>query len=270
VIDVSQPFTNTETGNTTVHITVDMFDAENNLVSEMGAMVTVLFKVPGLTGQNTIDIYYRQDDSQPLEYLTFATLVSATQTDSTYSFQTNHFTTHVADIKPFVPCVVTGTKILTAGGYKKVEDLVATDRIVTSEGRAVPFVRMSTVVKKTTVKNAPYCIAAHAFGRNSPSAPVTLSGLHAIQIRRGVWNFPAALANTHSGVNQVGVGAQVTYYHIRLPNYLRDNIVVEGGAIIESLGGSNKYSAEKVYTHSERLGGFTRVSAAQFDKIHHV
>jgi hypothetical protein len=61
----------------------------------------------------------------------------------------------------------------------------------------------------------------------------------------------------------------VTYYHIRLPNYLRDNLVVDGGAVIESFGGSKKYSAEKVYTHSERLGGFTRTSAAQFDKISH-
>lgn len=264
-VSVTEPTKDLATGLTNVIISVNMYNAANERVSDMGREVTLTITVPGMTGQNSIEIYYRNVDTDPFVFLTMATLVSG----NTYQFTTTHFTDLLANISPIVPCVVAGTKILTAGGYKKVEELVESDRIVTSEGRAVPFVRMSTRVAKTTTATAPYRIAAHCFGRNSPPAPVTLSGLHAIQIRRGVWHFPAALAKTHQGVSQVGVGEPVTYYHIRLPNYLRDNLVVEGGAVVESLGGSKKYSAEKVYTYSERLGGFTRVSASQFDKIQH-
>jgi hypothetical protein len=144
-----------------------------------------------------------------------------------------------------------------------VEDLRHRDLVITSEGRAVPILVYKTTVEKATTKTAPYEIAAGAFGRNLPAVPVRLSGNHMFQIRAGVWQKPAVLADVTDKVVQYGVGEPVTYYHLRCPNYLRDNLLVEGGLVAESYGHGQveKEMIPKIYTLNVRLGGFTRMAS---------
>lgn len=263
VIATSPPVVVPNTVNKSVIIDVKMFSGETP-VSTLSAPVTLLINIPSMTAA-TVNLYHRATENDAFTFFATATKVM----DNFYSFETTHFSQYQVVEQNPIPCIVEGTRVLTQDGYKAVETLKRSDRIVTSEGKAVQFLMLRTTIAKTTEANAPYMIPAHCFGRNSPPAPVTLSGHHAIQIRRGVWHFPAALAKIYSGIKQVGLGESVTYYHIKLPNYLSDNLVVEGGAVLESLGGKKYSDIRKIYNYSLRLGGYTRVSASQFDKIQH-
>ena len=169
----------------------------------------------------------------------------------------------------YVACFVTGTRVLTQNGYKAVETLTKEDRMVTSDGRSTSFKLLSRSFDVTTNETAPYRIEAHAFGRNIPAAPVFLSPIHMMQIRKGVWTCPkvAAPANTH--IKQYGVGEPVTYYHIRCESYLRDNLVTEG-MTVESFGIKKDLNGIKsAYTWNPRLEGFTRMSPSSITKHSH-
>ena len=156
-----------------------------------------------------------------------------------------------------VPCFPEGTRVLTNVGYKRVEELEGKDRIVTPEGRELTFKLYS---RKTvgTKETAPYLIKKNAFGAE-PKREIRLSPLHAIQSRKNVWQIPRYAALKNGKIEQYGLGEEITYYHIELPNYFRDNIVAEG-SVVESFGGKQTKGLTTVYKWSERLEGFTRVS----------
>jgi len=165
-----------------------------------------------------------------------------------------------------VVCFVTGTRILTQVGYKAVETLTSEDRLLTSNGRSTCFKLMSMTIDVTTSDTAPYRIEAHAFGRNIPAAPVFLSPIHMVQIRKGIWTCPKIAAPANTCVKQYGVGESVTYYHIRCESYLRDNLVTEG-MIVESFGIKKDLNgAKSAYTWNPRLKGFTRMSPNSITK----
>jgi len=160
-----------------------------------------------------------------------------------------------------VTCFVAGTRVLTGSGYKAIETLTKTDRIVTSEGREVSAKVYSFELPTTTKTSAPYRIEAGAFGRGLPAAPIALSPIHKIQMRPHLWTSPHdAAAGGNSLVKQYGVGEPIRYYHIECENYLRDNIMTEG-LVVESLGHEGHYKGVQVYTWSKRFQGYTRISA---------
>ena len=160
-----------------------------------------------------------------------------------------------------VTCFVAGTRVLTDSGYKAIETLTQSDRIVTSEGREVSAKVYSFELPRTTKTSAPYRIEAGAFGRGLPAAPIALSPIHKIQMRPHLWTSPHdAAAGGNSLVKQYGVGEPIRYYHIECENYLRDNIVAEG-LVVESLGHEGRYKGVQIYTWSKRFQGYTRISA---------
>ena len=167
---------------------------------------------------------------------------------------------------PSVFCFVEGTRLLTQNGYKAIETLIADDRILTSDSKAVPFKRIHTYIPTATKVTAPYCIEPGAFGKNIPATPLRISALHKIQLRKGVWTYPEHAAKTNPLVRQYGIGEPVTYYHIECPNYLQDNIIAEG-AIVESFCPQSLVKKIKImYTYNKRLGGFTRISKGSCTK----
>lgn len=164
-------------------------------------------------------------------------------------------------VKPdYLPCFPEGTRVMVQGGYKAVEDLKTSDLIVTSDGRQVSFKRYKTHVAKANKDTAPYLVKAGAFGRAQPPNDVRLSGLHAIQSRKGVWQIPQYAALSNDKVVQYGLGEPVTYYHIELPNFFTDNLIVEG-AVCESYAGQQADHVKTVYNYNGNLNGFSRVSA---------
>jgi hypothetical protein len=155
------------------------------------------------------------------------------------------------------PCFPAGTRLLTNNGNKAVETLTTDDRIITADGRSVPFKLYSTVIEKTTEASAPYHIPAGTFGNKA----ITLSPLHAIQSSKGVWQIPCDAAKQFAGIRQVNLGERVEYFHVELPNFFTDNIVAEGN-VVESFAAKQTKGIKHIYTQNAKLNGYTRVSPA--------
>ena len=184
-----------------------------------------------------------------------------------YSVGLNGTSFEVEEITPpsnNLPCFPAGTKLLTTAGFKAVEDLMSKDAIITADGRSVAPKLYSQTIESATEKTAPYYIRAGAFGVSSPCADIKLSPLHAIQSKKGVWQIPQYAAEMFDGITQYGVGEKVTYYHVELPNYFTDNIVLEGGVVVESFGAKQTAGmTTSVYKWSNSLKGFTRAGPSK-------
>jgi len=155
-----------------------------------------------------------------------------------------------------VPCFTRGTMIRVPGPEKEaaVETLKRGDLVVTADGRTVAIKGLYTTRVVTTVVTAPYLIPAGTYGSAQPR-DLLLSPKHAIQIRKGVWNFPGFATLTNPAIRQVAMGEAVDYYHLECPVFLRDNLIANG-CVVESFG--TLQVKHNPYTYSARLGGFTR------------
>jgi len=161
----------------------------------------------------------------------------------------------------YVPCFPKGTRLLTATGYKPVEDIEQGELVVTADGRRVPVVVRSRTIEETNEETAPYTIPKSSLAPNIPSHTVRLSPRHAIQLKKGLWMLPFAAAKLgNTKVVQENIGQPVTYYHFECPNYFTDNLVIEGGVVVESFG--NKNIKKFPYTYNPGLKGFTRAAQA--------
>lgn len=167
---------------------------------------------------------------------------------------------------PTPACFVEGTRVLTNNGYKAIETLLTKDLIVTPDGRTIDYVLTKQQFPVTDTSSAPYRIEAGAFGKNKPKVDMCLSPYHKIQIRKGVWISPERAANVNAKVKQYDVGKPVVYWHIACDDFLKDNLVCEG-MVVESLATHKNYDGpSKIYTWSERLGGFTRLASPLISK----
>jgi hypothetical protein len=226
-------------------------DAENNLITDFSASpLTVRVTLPGFT-------------TAMVTIQTSATLGGAVTDTITgyrvglelYEFTTTHLTYFSASA--YVPCLVAGTRVLTAGGYKAVEELKAGDLIRTADNRIVPFRLFTTMISATSSETAPYTIPARTFGA-SPAKDLTLSPYHAIQSAPGVWQIPKYASRMFEGIAQAPAGQPITYYHVELPNYFKDNLVVEG-TVTESYGNKQTAGMKTVYKFNPGLNGFVRM-----------
>lgn len=155
-----------------------------------------------------------------------------------------------------VPCFPKGTRILTASGYKTVESLTQGELVQTADGRQVPVKLYGTYIPVTNTMTAPFKIPKGVFG---VAHDLLLSPDHAFQVQKGLWMIPKYAAALSEKVEQVLVGSPMTYYHIECPQYLRDNLVVDG-VVVESYAG-RQLSTRRPYTYSKTLQAFTRSGA---------
>ncbi len=162
-------------------------------------------------------------------------------------------------VEASIPCLPTGTRVLTPTGYRLVETLYDGDTVVTGTGKTVPIRLYSQHIAVTSEKTAPYLIPAKTFGPSQKHA-VRLSPLHAISIGKGLWEIPMYAASRYPAIRQYGLGEQVTYYHIETPNFFQDNLVIEGGVVVEAFAGHQCDGLKKLYTFDRKRGGFTRAS----------
>ena len=132
------------------------------------------------------------------------------------------------------PCLVGGTRLAVPGGWKIVDELRAGDVVVTDDGRRVKVKEVyMTRLEAATADTAPVVIPK-SFGLQRE---LVISKCHAVKLRGG-WLIPH-VAEARAGkqiFERRGVGSPVSYYHVEMPEYLRDNLVVDGGAVVESFG----------------------------------
>jgi hypothetical protein len=99
----------------------------------------------------------------------------------------------------------------------------------------------------------PKLIEINRYGKNKPLVDTYISEDHAVKIKNK-WLLPRNEKNMLSKWNS----KMVTYYHIELPNYLTDNLVVNG-LVMESWDGKQiGEKREYVWKKSGKLGRFTR------------
>jgi hypothetical protein len=120
-----------------------------------------------------------------------------------------------------------GVLIATPSGPVLVENLRTNQLVLLADGRQVPVITTSKTFI-TTQDTAPYLIPKGVFGFPND---LMLSPLQAFQIKKDVWNMPKYVAD--SSVRQVSVDTTITYYQIECPNYLTDDLVING-CIVES------------------------------------
>jgi hypothetical protein len=132
-----------------------------------------------------------------------------------------------------IPCLTKGTLVKTPMGFIKVEKLSIGDKVVTHDKRVVPITGLIRNNIISTVSNTPYIIPTDFFGKNIPRREFTISPNHAVCADNDgeSWFIPA-----HHGdkLSRVDVGERVSYFHVELPNWLIDNMVIGGNIIVES------------------------------------
>jgi hypothetical protein len=175
-----------------------------------------------------------------------------------------------------VPCLVRGTRLLTPTGYRAVEDLYAGDELTTADGRVVNITQAyESVIESCSAANGAWSIPRGFFGKGS--AAVTVSPNHAVKVPgTNNWFIPGyATKEQKARMKQAAEGSRMEYYHIELPNYLQDDMVLEGGAVVESYG--TRWSKENaaaiqkaggaVYTWSPKAKYFTRLQGAAVTRL---
>ena len=134
-----------------------------------------------------------------------------------------------------VPCILGHTKVMTPRGPVAAAFLKNGDIVVTSEGRQVAIRQIYTSSYVTTKETAPYKFEKGCLGKNYPAQSFEISPTHAVAAPGG-WIIPKYASLSGVKLEQVMVGERVKYYHVELENYLRDNLVLDGGAVVESFG----------------------------------
>ena len=238
-----------QNGYTTLKISA--FDSAGSNVSDFAeSPLTITITIPGYTAATLLVRTFQEIGGPATE-----TLTATRNQDGSYTMTLSHLT--YIRVSENVPCFVAGTKILTAAGYKAVEDIKDGELIATADGRALPCKMYITEIDETIKENAPYLIPANTFAPRCPAKDITLSPLHAIQLRRGVWQIPKIAATMYAGVRQMPIGSACTYYHLEMPNYLTDNIVAEG-TVVESYGARQLAGRRVAYKFDDVVGGFVR------------
>lgn len=156
-----------------------------------------------------------------------------------------------------VACFLSGTRILTPIGQRRIETLEDYDDVLTSDGRSVYVKIHKTHISKSDSDTAPFLIPRNAFSHNVPDEDLHISGLHAVQDSNAMWQFPMGLAIQNTcNVTQHLPGRSVTYYHLECPNYYTDNIVANN-LVTESF--RNRQGKMGItYEYCEDRKGFVR------------
>lgn len=169
-----------------------------------------------------------------------------------------------------VPCLVEGTRVLTSAGYRPVETLRRGDKVITADGRLVSARLYRTCVQRTTPETAPYRIPPGLFVGQREE--LLLSPMHAFQISRGLWEIPKYAATRYPQIRQVCLGEAVNYYHVELPDFFRDHLVINGGVVTESYGRTQCRglpSDFRLYRFSAKKGGFIRAEPPYLKRTAH-
>lgn len=167
-----------------------------------------------------------------------------------------------------IPCIGGGQQVLTPIGYRAIEDLVTGDLILTHDNRHVPVTISQFFCPIITDCNCPILIPANTFGPMSPPQDLILSPTHYFMVKPGVWDVPNRLINYYPNITQITsyMGQQYLYYSISTPNYLTDNVVVNG-TTIESYGQNftEQYPGDReYYFFDEAINGCTRITLPTF------
>lgn len=151
-----------------------------------------------------------------------------------------------------VPCLTADTLVLTPLGFIPITELQTGDQVITSDGQNKPIIRIYKSVVLGTTKTYPCIIPKDSIAPNYPSTDFWISQNHLIKYKN-FWILP----KTHFPIDTT-YGPIIEYYHIKLPNYLTDHLVINNGVVVESLCNhpldktrNLRYSRENMKRHTQ-------------------
>jgi hypothetical protein len=155
-----------------------------------------------------------------------------------------------------VICLTSKANILTPNGYINIKKLKKGHNVITSNNKIVEILRIIKIKLLPPEDNLPYLVPAASLGKNYPPKDITISGKHAILMpNKKDWFIPNFYKEANKNkVKPIEVDGPITYYHIILPSYIEDNLVINGGCIVESCGRSR----DNVYFEKKYNGLFKR------------
>ena len=135
-------------------------------------------------------------------------------------------------------CFLRGTKILTAEGERRIEDLAIGDLLPTLSGALRPvqwvgrYTRKKSDPSKTWAKEAlPVRISQSALAPNVPQADLYVTALHGVLID-GVLVPAEALINGETIVRHEPEGDEIEIFHVKLASH---DVIYAEGAPVETL-----------------------------------
>lgn len=156
------------------------------------------------------------------------------------------------------PCILGTTKVKTTNGFISANKLKNNTILITHDNRKVPIVNIYASSIVTNEKNSPYIVPAHYFTRNYPKKQFMISPLHAIATNKKAieWFIPREHGQK---LKRMEHGNKIEYYHIELPNWLTDHLVLEGETLVESYGVNFHKGLDSVfYIRSRETGYYKR------------
>jgi len=167
--------------------------------------------------------------------------------------QANSLGTTLIPYAIYASCLIEDTTVLTDRGYIKVQDLKNNDIIITSDKRSVPIKEVVCMQSVSSPESDPYLFKANCFSDSYPPMNTYLSPHHCILINdklgttysdnKSRWTNGAHLKaynalsdDLSNDIKQVKIADRFNYYHIYLPDYMTDHLVINNGLIVESYG----------------------------------
>jgi alpha-tubulin suppressor-like RCC1 family protein len=177
------------------------------------------------------EVWFKSESDQAPYKLT----ETDTGTGTYYEYQndvlkiyTKHFS-EVIIVPINIYCLTEGTKVLTPNGYVDIENLKTGDFVTTDDDRCVKIENLYFDEVYGSSRTYPYIITKGGIGENYPPEDIKLSKGHLIKYN-DKWLMPCKLKDAKQDTSQ----NKIKYYHITLPNYITDNLVINGGAVVES------------------------------------
>ena len=164
------------------------------------------------------------------------------------------------------PCILGTTKVKTTDGFIEASKLKNNTIIVTHDNRKVPIVNIYASDITTSEKNSPYIIPAHYFTRNYPKKKFMISPLHAVATNKKAleWFIPREHGQK---LKRMQYGEKIKYYHIELPNWLTDHLVLEGETLVESYGVNFHKGLDSVFYIRSRETGYYKRDLEAYKRI---
>lgn len=238
--------------NSFVNMYIKVVDSAGSIVPS-GFTIPIEIDIPNAAARDSIVLQRYNTTTGLYEQVGLMTKKSGTTSTFQYTLTTN-------SNYSVVPCILGHTRVMTPRGPVAAAFLKVGDNLVMPDGRQVAIRQIYTSAYITDKDTAPYRFEKGSLGKNYPAEAFEVSPTHAVAVGKG-WIIPKYASLSGINAKQVMVGERVKYYHIELEEYLRDNLLLEGGAVVESFGVNWLKSQPKgtvVYTFDHKTKMFNR------------
>jgi hypothetical protein len=219
------------------------YDANNILGSPPNLVrtesLTVTKGTPSITGLKITDVFYaileivEDNIGITINADTGAintTTSTASGTYTIYIYNTGSYNiTILSLIVGDLPCLTEDTLVLTPNGYINIKQLCNGDNVITCDNRIVKIVNIYKSLIVGNDKSYPCIIPKNSISNNYPSETFKISQGHLIKHNK-YWIYPKLYFKLDKSLKKI------KYYHIKLENYITDNLVINNGIVVESLG----------------------------------